>query len=335
MPILDIQRRGQQIGRIRIGEKVATGKTNRAGKEIFRPVKLATFRLTTGSRLAAVAVAEHLGGEVREWGTEWEVVTTCSEIPVTVPPRDQAVSQWYEMWTAGGCARRCDSVTAQTKDGQVPCLCPSDPHERAAKAKQLTPEACKPVTRINVMIPDLPGLGVWRLDTGSFYAATELGDAAELMERARANGVFLPATLRIDQRTQVANGLTKQFPVPVLEIMATFREIATGAIAAGGLMAQLPPAPGQQRLALTAGPAEPLAQSTAKAAEPPKPQDLANQAMAAVWRGELAPLIELAKEHDVADDMVCTDAGSQLYESLRDYLTHRWAELPAELPVSA
>ena len=127
----------------------------------------------------------------------------------------------------GGCGiRRCDSQREQISEGV--CLCPhaEDPgnagdvenaaRKRADLAKANPPRACKLVTRINVMIPDLPGLGVFRFDTGSYYAAVEIGDSAALMQMARAKGVFLPAILRIDQRQRVSGGQTKSYPVVVL-----------------------------------------------------------------------------------------------------------------------
>ena len=254
-PLLDVQRRGQQIGRIRIGQQVAVIKDGRdTGKT--RPARLDTFRFTTGSETVAQAIAAYYGGEVRPWNGEYEVITGKDVIGVTVPPRDEVISQWYEMWTKGGCQRRCDSRREQISGGQ--CLCPhaEDPGdhdevtrmalERSRLASLNPPRACKAVTRVNVGIPDLPGLGVFRLDTGSYYAAVEMGDAAQLMQMARDHGVTLPAQLRIDHRSRVANGETKKFPVPVLEVMATVRDLVTGALEAGGMAAQLPPAPGEQ-----------------------------------------------------------------------------------------
>jgi hypothetical protein len=262
MAIHDIQRRGQQIGRIRIGEQVAILKD---GKDTgrTRPARRETFRLTTGSRHEADAIAALLGGTPRPWNGQWEIPTDATEINVMVPPRDQVISQNYEMWTAGGCQRRCDSRHEQLSGG--PCLCPhaADPDDqgeveraalrRAEMAKMNPPRACGLVTRLNVMIPDLPGLGVFRLDTGSYYAAVEIGDAAALLQAARDRGLFLPAVLRIDHRQRVAGGQTKKFPVPVLEILATFRQIAGGELEAAGIAAQLPPAPGAGRAAITAG----------------------------------------------------------------------------------
>jgi hypothetical protein len=261
MSVLDLQRKGQQIGRIRIGQQVAVIKDGRdTGKT--RPARLDTFRFTTSSRRSADAIAELFGGEVREWNGQLEVITRQSEISVMVPPRDAVVSQWYEQWNAGGCIRRCDSQHEQISGG--PCQCPhaADPDDREAAdkaalrraelAKLNPPQACHLITRVSVMIPDLPGVGVFRLDTGSFYAASEIGDTARILQKARDAGVFLPAVLRIEQRQRVAGGQTKKYPVPVLEILATLRQIVGGELAAGGVAAQLPPAPGEPLRAITA-----------------------------------------------------------------------------------
>jgi hypothetical protein len=334
MPLLDLQRRGQQIGRLRIGEQVKTGKRDKNGSEITRPSKLATFRFTTQSRHGADAIAALFGGEVTEWNGEWEVVTGQSEIGVTVPPRDQVVSQWYEMWSRGGCQRRCDSVTEQLTGG--PCLCPraADPDdERQAEAAAIDrarlaalnpPQACKRVTRISVMIPDLPGLGVFRLDTGSYYAAAEIGDAAAIMQMARDKGVFLPAILRIEQRSRVAGGQTKRFPVPVLEITTTFRQIASGALEAAGIAAQLPPAPGDAPRALTAAPApEPDASL-------PVAQQIASRARAATTSTEMRRCFADAASAGAEQDHVWTDDEGIVFEELLEYLRARWRELAAE-----
>ena len=333
MPLLDIQRRGQQIGRIRLGQQVPASTPGK-----MRPARLDTFRFTTGSRVAADAIAELYGGRVSEWNNEFEVITNQSAIGVTVPPRDQVVSQHYEMWSAGGCARRCDSQVEQIS-GQ-PCLCPhaDDPtdlaqveaaaKERARLASLKVPQACKAITRISVMLPDLPGLGVFRLDTHSFYAAVEIGDAAALMQAARDQGVFLPAVLRIDHRQRVANGRTKKFPVPVLEVMATFRQIASGQLEAGGLAAQLPPPPGQQQRAITSGqPTQPSpAPSLDTDERPVSAQEIADQAKTALTRQHINALVEMARAARVMEEHVLTR--EDLYEELDGFLRDLWNALP-------
>lgn len=343
MPILDIQRRGQQIGRLRLGQKVATGKRDKNGNEIMRPARLDTWRITTGSRYQADAISARFGGEVRSWEREFEVITDTNRLPVTVPPRDEVVSQWYEMWNKGGAIRRCNSQREQIGGG--PCLCPhaEDPGnadecavaalERSRLATMNPPQACKLITRVNVMIPDLPGLGVFRLDTNSYYAAVEIGDTARLMQVARDRGVFLPAEFRIEQRQRVAGGQTKKFPVPVLEVLTTFRDLATGAIESAGIMAQLPPAPGEQPRAITSGPAVPPPHEDHLAAaagqKPPTAQQLADAAANATSPRQVNQIAGVAKEHGLTDDQIL-EPGTDIWSELRDYLTSRWHELNSE-----
>ena len=343
MPILDIQRSGQQIGRIRIGQMVKAS----SGK--MRPAKLSTFRFTTGSRVTADAIAGLYGGTVADWQRgQFEVITAKSEIGVMVPPRDAVISQWYEMWNKGGCVRRCTSQHEQISNG--PCLCPhaEDPAnadevadaalKRADMAKLNPPQACKIVTRISLMIPDLPGLGVFRLDSGSYYAASEIGDAAILMQAARDKGVLLPAILRIDQRQRIAGGKTTDYPVPVLEVLTTFRQIVSGELKAGGVTAQLPPAPGEPLKAIaapdvprpavtldpgngegirpTAGPGHPAEASDA-AARQAAAERLAAMARVAVTAKEFEVLARRAEDNGLADELICHD---DAWEPLVDYI---------------
>jgi hypothetical protein len=111
-------------------------------------------------------VAALYGGTVQPWtpqggGAEaFEVITESTRIPILVPP--QPVTQYFEQWSGGGCVRRCDGQTELLSGGN--CLCSVDPEDRE----------CKPTTRLNVVLRDVEGIGVWRLESHGWYAATEL-----------------------------------------------------------------------------------------------------------------------------------------------------------------
>jgi hypothetical protein len=222
MPILDIQKRARELGRIRIGQVVETadGKT--------RPDKLDRFRLTSHSKPLLEKVAELYGGTVAEWAPQgggakaWEVVTNSKRLPIMVPP--QPVSQWYEYWTAAGCQHRCDGRTNVLTDE----LCdPEDfAHQEALK---------KPTTRLNVVLRDVEGIGVWRLESHGWNAAVELPDAAEFLAAA---GGYVNGWVSLEPRTSKAevpdrqNGGTKiqtrHFHVPIIEIDVTPAELMAG-----------------------------------------------------------------------------------------------------------
>jgi len=80
------------------------------------------------------------------------------------------------------------------------------------------------------MLRDLPGLGVWRIDTSGYYAAVELQGAVEVVQLAAGRGQMLPARLRLEQRMvkRVGQG-TRRFAVPVLDV-----EVSPGQLMAGG-----------------------------------------------------------------------------------------------------
>ncbi|OIN80755.1 recombination directionality factor [Mycobacterium malmoense] len=211
--IIDLQRRIAEVGRIRIGQTVGSGKSS-------RPTKLDTFRLTSADRNRIHQAAILYGGQPHEWdapaGKQWQIITDTDVLNVIVPPSDMAFSQDYEMWSGGGCQRRCDGVNESISDG--PCLC--DPDDRA----------CKIHTRLSVMLRDLPGLGVWRIDTNGYYAAVELQGAVEIVQIAAGRGHMLPARLRLEQRmVKRAGQTTKRFAVPVLDIEVSPAQLLGGA----------------------------------------------------------------------------------------------------------
>lgn len=259
MTIIGLQRRLVEVGRIRMGEKNERGL----------PTRLETWKLTSRDQLRLTAAAKVFGGEVREWKDhpgQYELHTEVDSLPILLMP-GQALSQHYELWSGGGCKRRCDGEQEQLSDG--PCLC--DPDQRE----------CKPHTRLNVLLPDVAGVGAWRLDTQGYYAATELTGTVDLLEIATMRGVLLPARLRIDQRAVLRDGQTKRFPVPTLDI--DVRPLEMHAITQGahegevaelpsGYKAVVPELPGgvslEQGLASAEAQAEPPEKQSARAAAP-------------------------------------------------------------------
>lgn len=231
MPILDIQKRARELGRIRIGQvqPTASGKT--------RPAKLDRFRVTSHSRPLIESVAALYGGAATEWQPQgggpagWEVVTDATRLPILVPP--QPISQYLEHWSKGGCARRCDGVRELLSDRA--CLCGPDPSDRL----------CKPTTRLNVVLREVEGIGVFRLETHGYYAAVELPMAAELLASA---GNYIQGYLGLEERVIKRDGETRRFMVPTIDIAMTPQQLLAG----GGTPAARQVDSGQ-RAALPAG----------------------------------------------------------------------------------
>jgi len=217
MPILDLQRRLAEVGRIRLGEQVTT----RSGKKA--PAKLTRFRFTSPSAELIDQAANLYGGTPNDWsapsGPQREVVTEATSIPVLIPPGDMAFSQWYEMWSGGGCQKRCDGRFDIQRDRTCDC----DPDARE----------CKPTTRVSMVLPEMAGVGLWRVETHGFYAATELGATVELLQ-SLAPGRLVPGRLRLDPRTvkRTVDGKpqTRNYVVPVLDIEGTMAQIGRGEV---------------------------------------------------------------------------------------------------------
>lgn len=210
-PLLDVQKRLRTVGRLRAGHT-----TN------GRPSRLLTWRLTSQDQALVEAAAGVYGGNPQPWNEQWEVITEASTLNVLVPP-GQVLIQTWELWRGPACERRCDGEREEFSDG--PCLCPADLKDRYEQGKQ--GKACRPTSRLNVVLPDLPAVGTWRLDTRSWWAAEELPAVAGILSMlANIRNGMVPATLRIEPRTtKKAGGPTQKYAVPVLDLPVTLRQV--------------------------------------------------------------------------------------------------------------
>jgi hypothetical protein len=204
-PIEGITPRVQEIGRIRMGERGPKGA----------PVKLKTFRLTSNDRRVLDAAAALYGGAVHQWDGApdegmWQLTTAAAELDILIPRSLRSVTQAWELWQGGTCERRCDGRTEAITDG--PCICgPSRGDEGF----------CDIVTRLSVILPRLPGLGLWRLDTGGWHAASTIPSTIDLLLALDARPM-VPAVLRAVQgsskvRESSGKVITHRFVRPMLD----------------------------------------------------------------------------------------------------------------------
>lgn len=235
--IVTIQQGLRELGRLKMGAQVTTSSGKR------RPAALETWRMTSygpiGRELLEAAAAI-VGGEVKPWADAprpggVELTTRASSLEIVVPPVPDPCSTSLELWSRAGCLRRCDGERAEKYQGRGrgwrvgPCECddPTDPNRRE----------CSIIMRFQVMLPWLPGLGVWRVDTHSFFAATELETALAVLASRHADGVVIPAQLRIEQRESRRayvgdDGETKtevsKFSMPVIDMRMTVNQLVAG-----------------------------------------------------------------------------------------------------------
>lgn len=243
MPILDLDTRFRELGRLRLGEDLGD-----------RPTALEHWRLTSAHHDLLEAAAELYGGTVDVWRDGFELTTETSELDVLIPFQDVTAGQWLELWQGSTLARRCngrDIVNINNAGETVvvgPCQC--DPASRD----------CKPVTHLRVVLPQLPDLGIWRLVTRSVYAAIELPGAVELLLRTHG-GELAPASLAIELRR---GGKRRPYVLPVLRTHNTLNQL----VEAGGS----PPA----ALAAPSPPAGSAPAANPSAAAPSRPAELGN-----------------------------------------------------------
>lgn len=217
VPVADLGRRMVEHGRIRLGVK--------AGKAMK---SIDTFRFTSPDRVAIEQLAAQFGGECVPWSdpkaspiNQYEVITQASEIPVWILPGGLSVN--YEMWSGGGCVRRCDGIECETsmrsydadyEAVMVPCLCSAD-----GKL------ACRPYTRLSVVIPSIRFGGSWRMESKGWNAAEELPGMVDMISQLQATGT-LQGMLRLERRQ--SQGGRRKFVVPTLIVNRSVEEIMGG-----------------------------------------------------------------------------------------------------------
>lgn len=224
MPVVDLQRRLREIGRIRLGEK----RISKNGREY--PAAIDRFRFTCPSRGVLEIMADAVGGDVAEWsaapgGPQWQLYSQSSEIVVAIPPSDEPFSQFYELWSAAGCQRRCDgerATIAVERNNEIvmsECKCACNPENRE----------CKLTTRAAFILPWAPGIGVWRMESHGYNAAVELTGTLSYLARQAAQGVYMECRLRLEKREKRVPGKpANEYVVPVLDTDATPAQLMAG-----------------------------------------------------------------------------------------------------------
>lgn len=229
-PVRSLSRRMPRHGKIRIGEKGAKGQ----------PQKLSTFRFTSQDEGVICAIADRYGGKAQVWtgGPDkgsWEVTTEANEISIALPPDPLGDTPVYELWSAGGCLRRCDGevclLPSQGPDGteliDTPCIC--DAKDELA---------CKITTRLTVILREVAFGGGWMLESHGWNAAHELPGMIEAVQAIQSKGL-VGAVLALEERSKKKNGRTNRFVVPVVRPAISLDALAAG----GGMVVGALPAP--------------------------------------------------------------------------------------------
>jgi hypothetical protein len=230
--IATLQRQARELGRLRTGTYDPT-KGNGKGA----PQRSKTWIFTSASREQVEAAAALWGGKAEQWqpqgngDPQWRTITERSSIDAILPQGDPLSSE-YETWSAGGSQLVCNGVMEKLSGN--PCVCRAKFGETFWETgpKEYT---CKITTRLGVILPDMPDLGWYRVETHSYYATQFMVDAIDTIRAAVGPMRLVPLTLTIEPRTKVSKGKTKRFPVIVVSLRgATAGQLLAATMDNGG-----------------------------------------------------------------------------------------------------
>lgn len=118
------------------------------------------------------------------------------------------------------CRRKVDTLTGaiaghttaewEWKDG-LTCNPDSCPEYSSEKSQ------CRRVMNLLFLIPDVPGFGVWQLDTSSFYSIVNINSCLDLIKRLCGRISFIPLTLSLEPQIVEPPGI-KRKTVHILQI---------------------------------------------------------------------------------------------------------------------
>ena len=239
-----------RVGKLRIGEKVAA--TSKAGAAIERPSAIDYFR---GDPEDGITSPESAASFHEVYGERPKVIRC--QLPGRVP-EDVFEGAW-RLYGARKLKIRCDGETCDERTATggweaKPCVC---------KARALAPthkDHCKLTWTLNVLLPDVLGVGVWQIDTGSEISIARISRWLQMMASVGGDLMLLDFTLNLVPVDVTPDGRTKQ--VHVLEpraVASSPRELLTGGGRAplpqleAGAMSPVLPAPADDEPPLTEG----------------------------------------------------------------------------------
>jgi len=123
------------------------------------------------------------------------------------------------------CRRKVDTITGamadhttrewEWQDG-LPCNPGSCPEYSGEKPQ------CRRVMNLLFLMPDVPGLGVWQLDTSSFYSIININSCLDLIKRLCGRISFIPLSLSLEPQVVEPLGIKKK-TVHILQIRSNVK----------------------------------------------------------------------------------------------------------------
>lgn len=198
-----------RVGKIRLGVGEPTGKKTAWGSDIVRPVKKDFFVVAPDESgittiEAANAFHEIYGPEPRQ-------------LRCLLPgdkPEDVMEGAWRQ-YGANKLKIRCDGdeCSERTKTGwaEKPCIC------KSLGLAEDDRKHCQLTFTLQVILPDVAGVGVWQIDSGSTITARRVAKWLDMMYKLRGTLVLLEFDLRLIPVSVQPAGFEKTSTVYVLD----------------------------------------------------------------------------------------------------------------------
>ena len=195
-----------RIGKIHLGIKTSNAKGNQHPK----PVDYFVVKPDDSTSEAAAKAFHSVYGEEPR------------EITVAFPSNDpdQFFPQWLTSYRGGDGwhQRYCqgDGETAQRSDEKggyvpIPCLYKECPLYQSRK--------CEELGRLQFFLPDVPGIGVWQIDTASYYSTVNLNGSIKMVRALTGGRIgMIPLKLRLVPKVVNPEGKPKTVYVMTLGI---------------------------------------------------------------------------------------------------------------------
>lgn len=102
-----------------------------------------------------------------------------------------------------------DHTTAEWVFRDVTCDPDTCPEYVGDPERNIKPQ-CRRVMNLLFLLPDVPGFGVWQLDTSSFYSIININSCVDLIMRLCGRISFIPLTLSLEPREVTPPGIKKK-----------------------------------------------------------------------------------------------------------------------------
>ena len=218
-----------RVGKIRLGEKIDTGRiSEKTGDSIVRPSAIDYFRVDPADGITSPESAASFHEEYGERPTS---------IRCQVPGRSAAdvFEGAWRLYGARKLKQICDGETCDVRTAtggweSMPCACKAQGIPLKKPNGVANEKHCKLSYTLNLFLPDVLGVGVWQIDTGSEISVARIARWLQMMENVTGGDLlFLDFTLNLVAVDVSPDGRSKK--VHVLEpraVGATPRELLTG-----------------------------------------------------------------------------------------------------------